>query len=86
MKASLHHLLSALALAISSSIKMVDHFMERFGARSAPVPADEITWAKNWLVQHIKNTDFQYGGTMPHPVPRPYDWDESFEEKETICL
>ena len=54
-------------------------FMARFQAWTMPVPASEVTWAKNWLVQHIKNTDFKYVGLMPHPVPRPYHWDDSFE-------
>ena len=54
-------------------------FMARFQAWTMPVPESEVTWAKNWLVQHIKNTDFQYVGNMPHPVPRPYHWDESFQ-------
>ena len=54
-------------------------FMARFQAWTMPVPESEVTWAKNWLVQHIKNTDFKYVGLMPHPVPRPYHWDESFE-------
>ena len=47
-------------------------FMARFQAWTMPVPESEVTWAKNWLVQHIKNTDFKYVGLMPHPVPRPY--------------
>ena len=54
-------------------------FLARFDAWSSPVSTSELTWAKNWLVQHIKNTDFKYVGSMPHPVPRPYHWDESFE-------
>ena len=34
-------------------------FLARFDKWEAPVPASEVTWSKNWLVQHIKNTDFQ---------------------------
>jgi len=54
-------------------------FLARFDKWEAPVPASEVTWSKNWLVQHIKNTDFQYVGAMPHPVPKPYHWDDSVE-------
>ena len=54
-------------------------FLARFDGWSSPVAESELTWAKNWLVQHIKNTDFKYVGSMPHPVPKPYNWDESFE-------
>ena len=39
-------------------------FMTRFQASMMPVPASEVTWAKNWLVQHIKNTDFKYVGVV----------------------
>ena len=34
-------------------------FLGRFDKWTAPVPESELTWAKNWLVQHIKNTDFR---------------------------
>ena len=54
-------------------------FLERFDAWAAPVAESELTWAKNWLVQHIKNTDFKYVGLMPHHVPKPYNWDDSVE-------
>merc|ERR1712002_518844 len=56
-----------------------NNFLLRFDAWTAPVPDSEISWAKNWLVQHIKNTDFQYIGQLPHYVPTPYDWDDGFE-------
>jgi len=54
-------------------------FLGRFDKWEAPVPEHELTWAKNWLVQHIKNTDFKYIGLMPHHVPKPYHWDDSVE-------
>jgi len=54
----------------------VMHKMENW---AAPVPKSELEWNKNWLVQHIKNTDFDYMGLMPSYLPRPYIWDESFE-------
>ena len=34
-------------------------FLKRFDAWTSPVPEEELTWAKNWLVQHIVNTDFK---------------------------
>merc|ERR1711971_1245682 len=55
------------------------HFLGRFDKWEAPVAEHELTWAKNWLVQHIKNTDFKYIGLMPHHVPKPYHWDDSVE-------
>merc|ERR1711971_1456988 len=55
------------------------NFLGRFDKWEAPVAEHELTWAKNWLVQHIKNTDFKYIGLMPHHVPKPYHWDDSVE-------
>merc|ERR1719309_220884 len=50
--------------------------------KGATIPiTDEITeFVKNWLAQHIKNTDFDYKGKMPeiYPIPEPYKWDRSF--------
>merc|ERR1711872_1155436 len=53
-------------------------FLDRFDKWTSPVPEEELTWAKNWLVQHIKNTDFGYRGHLKHEVPEPYVWDASF--------
>merc|ERR1711970_599760 len=42
---------------IADHLKKHGDFLARFDAWTSPVPEDELTWAKNWLVQHIKNTD-----------------------------
>jgi len=54
-------------------------FLKRMDSWTAPVPDGEVTWAKNWLVQHVKNTDFQYIDKLPWHVPTPYHWDDSVE-------
>ena len=64
---------------IDDHISKHSNFLGRFDKWEAPVPEYELTWAKNWLVQHVKNTDFKYIGLMPHHVPKPYIWDDSVE-------
>ena len=58
--------------------------------KGAVVPiTEEITeFVKNWLAQHIKNTDFDYRGKMPEifAVPEPYKWDRSFAVFVSIIL
>ena len=44
----------------------VDHKMKHYkffvilDDLKAPIDCEKINWAKNWLAQHIKNTDHQY--------------------------
>ena len=48
------------------SYNCVDHLMKHYKFwviledQKAPIGCEEINWAKNWLAQHIKNTDHQY--------------------------
>ena len=44
---------------------------------TTPVPQKWIEFAKNWLTQHIPNTDSRYKNMMTYPVADPYVWDES---------
>merc|ERR1712133_44427 len=53
-------------------------FSEKFDKMAAPVDIPLLKWAQDWLVQHIKNTDFGYRGHLKHEVPEPYVWDASF--------
>merc|ERR1712212_579204 len=46
---------------------------------TTPVSQKWIDFAKNWLTQHIPNTDFWYKNMMPFPVADPYVWDEPFQ-------
>merc|ERR1711887_268275 len=54
-------------------------FLATMRGLSAPVSTGWIAFAKNWLTQHIHNTDFRYKNKMPHHVADPYVWDESFQ-------
>ena len=48
---------------------------------TTPVSQEYVQYAKNWLAQHIKNTDFKYRYKLPtqHTVPEPYIWNNEFE-------
>merc|ERR1712108_101119 len=58
------------------------NFQTKFQSADLPLPAEITDEAKNWLAQHIKNTDFAYRGKLHlrrhYVVPDPYIWDESF--------
>ena len=54
-------------------------FLATIRGLNTPVPQKWIDFAKNWLTQHIPNTDFKYKNKMPFPVADPYVWDESFQ-------
>ena len=41
-----------------------DDFVAKLTAVTTPVGNDTITFAKNWLVNHIKATDFKYKGAL----------------------
>ena len=44
--------------------KMHDDFVGELGKLSNPLGDDTIHFAKDWLVQHIKDTDFKYKGKL----------------------
>nr|ASW22248.1 hemerythrin [Aulodrilus japonicus] len=44
--------------------KLHDEFVETLGTLSTPLSADTIKFAKEWLVNHIKCTDFKYKGKL----------------------
>ena len=49
-----------------TNFNCVDHKMKHYkffvilDDLKAPIDCEKINWAKNWLAQHIKNTDHQY--------------------------
>merc|ERR1711951_199847 len=58
--------------------KKHDVFFKTLTWVTNPVSKEYTDFAKNWLAQHIMNTDFGYRGKLAHPVPEPYVWDKSF--------
>ena len=54
-------------------------FLATMRGLTTPVSLDWVAFAKNWLVQHIPNTDFRYKNKMPYHVADPYVWDESYD-------
>merc|ERR1712121_89033 len=57
-------------------------FQTKFQSAKLPLASSTIDWAKNWLTQHIKNTDHAYRGKLflrqHYSVPDPYIWDTTF--------
>lgn len=41
-----------------------DDFLSKLNPLEAPLDAPTVNFAKEWLVNHIKNTDFTYKGKM----------------------
>ena len=58
------------------------NFQTKFQSAQLPIPKETTDEAKNWLTQHIKNTDFAYRGKLHlrrhYVVPDPYIWEDSF--------
>merc|ERR1712216_506096 len=72
------------ALLASCLKSYEDHFVKETDlvaqrGLTTPVGQEWIDFAKNWLSQHIPNTDFRYKNMMPYPVADSYVWDESFQ-------
>jgi len=44
--------------------KMHDAFVAKAGALNVPLSAGDQNYIKDWLVQHIKDTDFKYKGKL----------------------
>jgi hemerythrin family non-heme iron protein len=41
-----------------------DDFVKKLGTLTVPLTADQLHFAKEWLVNHIKGTDFGYKGKL----------------------
>merc|ERR1712137_1502404 len=61
--------------------KKHDVFFKTLTWVTTPVSQEYVQYAKNWLAQHIKNTDFKYRYKLPtqHTVPEPYIWNNELK-------
>ena len=60
--------------------KKHDTFFKTLTWVTVPISQEYLNFAKNWLAQHIKNTDFNYKYKLAthHDVPEPYVWNNEF--------